>query len=559
MPQSVIAAMVDFMEAGGSNLGGPFATSVETEGVVDAARAAIGDLFNANPNEIVFGQNMTSLTFAMSRALAATWSPGDEIVLTRLDHDANVRPWVRAAADAGVTVRWVDVIPEDGVSLDFESLHAAVNEKTKLVAVTAASNATGTIVDVRRVTALAHGVGALVYVDAVHYTPHRIVDVAAIDCDFLAASAYKFFGPHTGVLYGKQQHLEALNAYKVEPAPAEPPEKWETGTQSFESLAGVAAAVEYMASLGGGGSDRRAALRAAYRSIHQYEEMLSARLLSGLDRIDGVTVFGITDDRDRTPTYAIDVAGVAAHDVSAALGRVGVFVWAGHYYAVEVMKRLGVLDSGGLVRIGLTHYNTEGEVDTLLSALEHIARGADPAEAADLSPRAALGDLAPYVNFREDGLPDPRHASRGTLAAGLAEVVAFEGPLTEDRAYQVFIKASGGKKVTKPVRDDLSWALDLLVREGRVETEEVAIGDEDRQRVLRTPDMPRVVVRELGDRDLYKVPITEVAEVVAGVVHADRSLDDEGIKRATLERYGLKRLTDSADVYLSAAIRVAGV
>ncbi|NNF63801.1 MAG: cysteine desulfurase-like protein [Acidimicrobiia bacterium] len=559
VPQSVIDAMTGFMEAGGSNLGGPFATSVETEEVVDGARQAIADLFNADPNEIAFGQNMTSLTFAMSRALAATWEPGDEIVLTKLDHDANVRPWVLAAADAGVSVRWADVKPRDGVSFDYESLEDALSEKTKLVAVTAASNATGTVVDVRQVTRMAHRVGALVYVDAVHYTPHQLVDVAAIDCDFVAASAYKFFGPHTGVLYGRKRLLDSLTAYKVEPASDHPPEKWETGTQSFESLAGVTAAVDYMATLGGGGSDRRAALRNAYRSIQQYEEVLAARLQAGLERIDGITIYGLTDGRDRTPTYAIDVAGQSAQRVSELLGAVGIFVWAGHYYAVEVMRRLGVLDSGGLVRIGLTHYNTDAEVDRLLNALEHIAAGRDPSAASELAPRVAGGAMEPYEAFGSDGLPDPRHASRGTLAAGLAEVVAVEGPMTEDRAYQVFIKASGGKKVTKPVRDDLSWALDLLVREGRVETEELTISDGERQRILRLPEMPRVRMRELGDRDLYKVPITEVAEVVADVVHTDRSLDDEAVKRATLERYGLKRLTDSADAYLEAARRVAGV
>ncbi len=318
---------------------------------------------------------MTSLTFAMSRALARTWEPGDEIVVTRLDHDANITPWTMAAADRGVAVRWVDFHPEYGCRLDLDGLAAALGPRTRLVAVTHASNAVGTIVDVGRVTEMAHAAGALVYVDAVHYTPHGTVDVAATGCDFLAASAYKFFGPHTGVLYGRRELLDDLTAYKVRPAPASPPGKWETGTQSFESLAGVTAAVNYLAGLAPG-PDRRAALSAAMAALGEHERSLAARFLSGAAEIPGMTVFGVPEaSHDRTPTFAVDVGGRHADEVQRLLGERGIFVWSGHYYAVAVMERLGVLDSGGLVRIGFTHYNTSAEVDRLLIVLDELSGG----------------------------------------------------------------------------------------------------------------------------------------------------------------------------------------
>jgi len=256
VPSSVIEAMAGYLGRGGSNVGGPFVTSRETAAVVEDARSAVADLLNAESDEIAFGQNMTSITFSMSRALGATWDPGDNIVVTHLDHDANVWPWVLAARDASVEVRWADFAVSDGWDLDLEGLGELLDARTRLVAVTRASNALGTLVDVKAVAMLAHGVGALVYVDSVHYTPHGPIDVADWDCDFLVCSAYKFFGPHTGCLYGRASLLDKTDAFRIRPAPSLGPGKWETGTQSFESLAGVLAAVDYLASLGKG-PDRR--------------------------------------------------------------------------------------------------------------------------------------------------------------------------------------------------------------------------------------------------------------------------------------------------------------
>ncbi len=375
VPQSVIDAMAGFMQRGGSNLGGPFATSRETDRVAADARRAMADFFGARPQEIAFGQNMTSITFAVSRALAATWQPGDEIVVTRLDHDANVSPWLLAARDRDVTVRWADFDPDDGCSLDIVGLHDLLNSRTRLVAVTHASNAVGTVVDVAGVARAAQSVGALTYVDAVHYAPHYPIDVAESGVDFLVASTYKFFGPHTGVLYGRGDLLESLQAYKVRPAPDRGPGKWETGTQSFESLAGVTATVDYMASLGVG-TDRRQRLTTAYKAIGEHDAALTAQFLRALADMDRVRLFGIADGRMRTPTFAVSVAGLTADDVAARLGKQGIFVWAGHYYAVEVMRRLGVLDDGGLVRIGFVHYTTEEEVDRVAQALAAIAGSA---------------------------------------------------------------------------------------------------------------------------------------------------------------------------------------
>jgi cysteine desulfurase family protein (TIGR01976 family) len=372
VPQRVIDAMVRFMERGGSNHGGPFVTSRETDAVHRSARFAIADLLGGSPSEIVFGQNMTSLTFAVSRSLARTWEEGDEIVVTRLDHDANVSPWLLAARDRGVTVRWLDFDPDDGCSLDATGLDEILGPRTRLVAVTHASNATGTVVDVARVAAMAQAVGALTYVDAVHHAPHYLIDVDALGIDFLACSAYKFFGPHTGVLWGRRELLESLDAYKVRPAPDDPPEKWETGTQSFESLAGVTAAVEYLASLGAG-DHQRDRLTTAFKAIGEHEAALTGRFLDGVDAIDGVRLYGIADQRPRTPTFAISVAGHSAQEVAEQLGKQGIFVWAGHYYAVEVMRRIGVLDLGGLVRIGFVHYTTGSEVDRVLDALSRVA------------------------------------------------------------------------------------------------------------------------------------------------------------------------------------------
>ena len=376
VPQSIIDAMSGYLARGSSNLGGPFLTSYEAVEVTKQARLALRDFLNARrPSEIAFGQNMTSLTFAASRAISRNWQPGDEIILTRLDHDANISPWLLAAEERGVTVRWLDFDPSDCM-LKLHTLPEMLNEKTRLVAVSFASNAVGSITDVKEVTRLAHEQGALVYVDAVHYAPHNLIDVQDLDCDFLACSSYKFFGPHQGVLYGKYELLDALPAYKVRPAPSKPPGKWETGTQSFESLAGSTAAVNYIASIGGSEGARRERMMRAMARIKGYEQELSERFLLGAAQVPGLQVFGVTDIENlenRAPTFAVRLDGFTTEDVAAGLGEQGIFVWHGHYYAVAVMERLGLLDQGGLVRIGFVHYNTYDEVDGVLAALRQLA------------------------------------------------------------------------------------------------------------------------------------------------------------------------------------------
>ncbi|MEX1249118.1 MAG: cysteine desulfurase-like protein, partial [Acidimicrobiia bacterium] len=371
VPQAVIDAMAGVLRAGVSNVGGGFGASDLAEEVVSAGRTAMADFFNCDPDEVVFGQNMTSLTFAFSRALARTWNEGDAIVLTSLDHDANFTPWVRAAEDAGVEVRITEFDPETGV-LDASSIADLLDEKVRLVAVCLAANSTGTLVDVAAVSAAAHEVGAVVYIDAVHAGPHHLIDVKALDCDFLVASAYKFFGPHTGILFGRFDLLASLNAYKVRPAPSDPPGKWETGTQSFESIAGVAAAVDYIASLGVPGGTRRQSLESAFSRIFDHEIVLSQRFLDGLAALDRVRLYGVpAAGTGRVATFAIGVEGVRADAVAAALAGRGLYVWSGNYYAVNVMDRLGVSE-GGLVRIGFVHYNTAEEVDRVLEGLSRL-------------------------------------------------------------------------------------------------------------------------------------------------------------------------------------------
>ncbi|MFO7678900.1 MAG: cysteine desulfurase-like protein [Chloroflexota bacterium] len=378
VPQQVIDATSEALTLGISNHGGPFLTSARSDAIVDAARAAMMDFYNARrPEEIAFGQNMTSLTFSISRAIARTWQPGDEIVVTRLDHDANISPWLMAAEDRGVTVRWLDFDPTD-CTLKLETLPDLLNEKTRLVAVTYASNAVGSITNVKKAVQMAHEAGALAYVDSVHYAPHGSIDVQDLDCDFLVASVYKFFGGHVGALYGKYDLLDSLTAYKVRPAPSKPADKWETGTQSFESLIGVTAAVDYIADIGGTEGSRRARLVQAMAQIKAYEMSLSERFLHGATKVPGLHVYGITDIENldqRTPTFAVSLEGYTPAQVAEKLGKQGIFVWDGHYYAIAVMERLGLLDKGGLVRIGFVHYNTFEEVDQVLEALRELGNG----------------------------------------------------------------------------------------------------------------------------------------------------------------------------------------
>ncbi|NNC41495.1 MAG: cysteine desulfurase-like protein [Acidimicrobiia bacterium] len=371
VPQSVIDAISSFLTRGGSNHGGAFTASRDSETAHEEAREAVADLFGARPDDYVaFGMNMTSLNFALSRALSANWVPGDEVVVTRLDHDANVSPWLRAAADRGATIRWVP-FDIDTYRLDLERLSEVVGPRTQVVAITHASNAIGTIVDIAAATQIAHDAGALVVVDAVHYAPHGRIDIASTDCDFLLASAYKFFGPHLGAMAGRGTLFEKLDAYKVRPAPATGPGKWETGTQSFEALPGVTAAIDHIASLSGTDGTRRERLDESFAAIGDHAISLGQRFLDGLP--EAATVFGITDDlAARTPTYAIELNGYSARRLATELGDRGIFVTNGDYYAMEVMSSLDRAD-GGLVRIGFLHYTTDEEVDRLLEALHDLA------------------------------------------------------------------------------------------------------------------------------------------------------------------------------------------
>ena len=368
VPKAVIDAMNAVLTEGVSNLGGDFGASHLAEETTHRGREAMADFFNADPSEISFGQNMTSITFAVSRALARTWRSGDAIIVTSLDHDANFTPWVRAAEEAGVEVRIAHFDPTTG-ELDPGEIASLLDDRVRLVATCVASNAIGTLVDVGTITELAHDAGALVYLDAVHAGPHHLVDVWSIDCDFLVASAYKFFGPHTGILYGKLDRLAELDFYKVRPAPSDPPDKLETGTQSFESIAGVTAAVDYLAGLGDG-ANRRERLVDGYRRIREHERNLSARFIDAVSGLDRVVIHGVpvADDR-RVSTFAVSVEGMSPAAAAGRLGEMGLYVWWGHYYALNAIERLGFLDAGGLIRIGFVHYNTTEEVDRSLEAL----------------------------------------------------------------------------------------------------------------------------------------------------------------------------------------------
>jgi cysteine desulfurase family protein (TIGR01976 family) len=384
---SVIEAMSRYLTEANSNAHGAFLYSQRTDETVLAARQALADLLNASrPEEIVFGPNMTSLTFNLSRAVGRVLAPGDEIVVTRLDHDANIAPWL-ALQERGAVVRHVDFDPGD-CTLDMSSLEAAITPRTKLVALGYASNAVGTINDVARAVELAHAAGAWVYVDAVHFAPHGPIDVQALGCDFLVCSAYKFFGPHLGVLYGRYGLLEALPAYKVRPAGDTPPDKFEAGTQSFEALAGVTAAVDYLASIGRrygtefrpafpGLEGRRLDLKASMAAIRAYERELCQKLIAGLGEIPGLHVYGITDpsrSHQRVPTVSFTLEGLAPQEISRRLDEASIFAWAGNFYALAVTERLGLEERGGLLRVGLAHYNIAEEVDTLLGVLADMPR-----------------------------------------------------------------------------------------------------------------------------------------------------------------------------------------
>ena len=373
-----IAAMTAHLERGTANSGGAFATSVETDALSDAAHAAVADLLGGSADEIAFGANTTSLTFAVSRALAQNWSAGDELVVTRLDHDANISPWLRVAQDCGMTVRWLDFDPATGV-LDLAALPSLLGPRTRLVAVGAASNAIGTLNDIAGIVALVRQhCEALVFVDAVQSVPHVPVDVRALGCDFLVCSPYKFFGPHQGVLWGRAALLETIAAYKVRPARTLPvATRFETGTPSFEAQAGVSGTIAYLEALGAlvGGErayDRATRLRIAMTACAAYERGLGERLLAGLATVPGLTLYGPPTMAERVPTFAFTIAGHKPDAIAMALAECNIFVWSGHFYAVEVIARLGLAETGGLVRAGLAHYTTEGEVDALIAALRDV-------------------------------------------------------------------------------------------------------------------------------------------------------------------------------------------
>ena len=374
VPRQVMDAVKNYFLESNANTYGAFLTSRRNDEIIRAARAAMADFFHCASDEVVFGQNMTTITFALSRAIGRELGPGDEIVLTTLDHDANFSPW-KTLEERGVVIRQVD-IRESDCTLDLDDLTRKLSPKTKLVAVGYASNIVGSINPVAEITRLAHAAGAMIFIDAVHYAPHGSIDVQALGCDFLVCSPYKFFGPHLGVLYGKKQLLEKYRPYKVRPATAAVPECWETGTQVQELIAGVHAAVEYLAGLGRrrdpSAADRRAALVAAYRATAAYERTLVTRLIRGLLDIPGLRLFGISDParfRERCSTVSFRLAQGTPLEAATFLGERGIFTWDGNFYALNLTERLGVEQQGGVLRVGLVHYNTAAEIDRLLAAL----------------------------------------------------------------------------------------------------------------------------------------------------------------------------------------------
>lgn len=374
VPEGVIEAISDYLRRHNSNTHGVFPTSRQTDRVIREAHQAVADLLGAEPEEIVFGPNMTTLTFHLSRSLAKEFGPSDEIIVTHLDHDANIAPWLYLAEETGAKVRWLDIHPED-CTLDLEQLQGMLGNRTRLVAVGYASNATGTVNDVTTICRWAREVGAYTFIDAVQYAPHGLIDVKALGCDFLACSAYKFFGPHTGHLYGRREHLERLRPYKVRPASDEIPDRWETGTQNHEGMAGVRAAVDYLASLGSEGPGSRRRLEEAWKAIRRHEEALLDRLIPGLQAIPGVQVYGITDPSRwawRIPTVVVRKTGTSPRQLAEELASQNIFCWDGNFYALAVSRRLGVEAEGGFLRVGLVHYNTEEEVEALLQALESL-------------------------------------------------------------------------------------------------------------------------------------------------------------------------------------------
>lgn len=370
---ATLQAMQDYLGRYNSNLGGAFFSSQITTDLISKARYYAATLINADhPENMVFGANMTSLTFALSRTIAKEWQAGDEVVVTKLDHYANVSSWQQAAQDKGCILHQIDVDPET-CDLNYQQLESVINEKTKLVAITYASNTTGTIVDVKRVTELAHKVGTKVFVDAVHYAPHHLIDAQELRCDFLVCSAYKFFGPHIGMMYIHPEWLHRLEPYKVEPATNIGPGRYETGTQSFEALSGMVACIEHLAALGDAELSLREKLAQSFDAYSAHEQQLSEGFLRHLDKMPEVTCYGHTNlDRisQRTPTFALKIKGVDSGELAKFLAKKNICVWSGHFYAIGLLEQLGCSEGGGLLRVGLMHYNTEEEVEVFFDELK---------------------------------------------------------------------------------------------------------------------------------------------------------------------------------------------
>lgn len=388
VPKMVVDRMTKCLYEANANLGGYFVTAQKADAVMHEAHTAMADMLNApSADDIIFGQNMTTMTLHISRSIGRQLSPGDEIILTRMDHDANIAPWLLLAEDLGLKIKW---LPFNLESFEFEltELDKLLSSKTRLVCIAGASNLTGTIHDVKSICAKAKAAGAWSYVDAVQSAPHVATDVQDLDCDFLVCSAYKFFGPHQGVLYGRREVMQQLQPYKVRPAPELTPGSYETGTQSHEGAAGVAAVVDYFAEIGATlaqdyheqnnhFSGRRQAVHAAFNYLFDYEADLSSHLISGLQQLPGIKIQGISDAaamRRRVPTVSFTVQGDSPDRIAKALAAENIFVWSGHLYAVEAARALGIMDSGGAVRVGPVHYNSIDELDQLLAALDVILR-----------------------------------------------------------------------------------------------------------------------------------------------------------------------------------------
>lgn len=382
VPTSVAQRVAQCMIEHNANRAGKFITSNEVDELMDQAHRAVADFLQVDaPKSIAFGPNMTSLTLSFSRALARTWSPGDEILVSNLDHDANYTPWVLAAKDAGVVVRTIAIAPQDA-TLDIESLESQLNSRTKLVAVTAASNAVGSLTDIPLIASLVHRVGAELFVDAVHYAPHRRIDITKWDCDYLVCSAYKFFGPHIGILYGRPERMQTLEPYKLRPSPNSIPGRWMTGTQNHACIAGVTSAIDYIASIAEDhdqddtDSSRRTRLDQAFEWIDSVETELIQHLLAGLQRIPGVRIYGITDPKrakERAPTVAFCLDRMESAEVATRLAEVGICAWHGNYYALPLTLALGT-EPHGMVRLGCMHYNTIEEIDRTIDAITNIAQ-----------------------------------------------------------------------------------------------------------------------------------------------------------------------------------------